>query len=32
MNYVSLDSVWYSVAVTYLRTAHIYIPNLRLGR
>ncbi|UJR35373.1 hypothetical protein I4U23_028130 [Adineta vaga] len=25
-------STWYSVAITSFRTAHFYIPNLRLGR
>ena len=29
---IRLDSVWYAVSVTNLRTAHDYIPNLRLGR
>jgi len=27
-----LDSTWYAVSITNLRTAHRYIPNLRLGR
>jgi len=27
-----LDSTWYAVSITNLRTAHLYIPNLRLGR
>ncbi|CAF4364338.1 unnamed protein product, partial [Adineta steineri] len=25
-------SGWYSVSITSIRTAHLYIPNLRLGR
>jgi len=29
---ISLGSAWYSVSITNLRTAHLYIPNLRLGR